>query len=147
MKYIIKKIKEEEQELITINCHSIHQEVKEIISFIESLQGSIVGKLDERSYDVNICDILYIESIDGKSFMYTQKEVYQIKEKLYEIEELLEEKSFLRISKSSVVNLMKIKGIKPALNGRFIALLSNGEEIIISRKYVSEFKKKIRGGK
>ena len=53
----------------------------------------------------------------------------------------------MRISKSVVVNLMKIKALKPAMNGRFSAVLSNGEEVIISRKYVPCLKEKIRGGK
>ena len=65
----------------------------------------------------------------------------------YEIEHLPEEKQFLRVSKSVIVNLMKIKAIKPALNGRFIAVLQNGEEVIISRKYVSALKNKLKEGK
>ena len=40
---------------------------------------------------------------------------------------------------------MKIDSVKPAMGGRFGAVLSNGEEIIISRKYVSELKKTLRG--
>lgn len=40
---------------------------------------------------------------------------------------------------------MKIISVKPALGGRFSVVLSNGEEIIILRKYVSELKKVLRG--
>ena len=42
--------------------------------------------------------------------------------------------------------LLLIRSMKPALNGRFCATLMNGEDVIISRKYVQEFKEKIRGG-
>ena len=40
---------------------------------------------------------------------------------------------------------MKIKAIKPALNGRYSAILQNGEEVIISRKYVVELKRALKG--
>ena len=59
--------------------------------------------------------------------------------------EVLKEKYFLRVSKSVILNLMKVKTIKPALNGRYSAMLQNNEEIIISRKYVAELKRALKG--
>jgi len=61
-------------------------------------------------------------------------------------EKLYGERSFFRCSKSVVVNLMKIEFMKPALNGRFMATLNNNEKVIISRQYVTELKKKLKGG-
>ena len=40
---------------------------------------------------------------------------------------------------------MKIKSIKPALNGRYSAILQSGEEVIISRKYVMQLKSALKG--
>ena len=60
---------------------------------------------------------------------------------------MLDEKKYIRISKSSLLNLMKVKSIKPALNGRFSAILINGEEIIISRKYVPALKNTLKGNR
>ena len=88
----------------------------------------------------------YIEAVDNKVFLYTVKQVYETRQKLYELEELLREKYFLRVSKSLLLNLMKVRAIKPALNGRFTAVLQSGEEIIISRKYVPELKAALKGG-
>lgn len=58
---------------------------------------------------------------------------------------MLREKYFLRVSKSLVLNLMKIKSIKPALNGRYSAILQSGEDVIISRKYVMHLKSALKG--
>lgn len=66
--------------------------------------------------------------------------------KLYELEAILKEMYFLRVSKSLCLNLMKVTAIRPALNGRFTAILQNGEEILISRKYVPDLKKALKGG-
>ena len=75
--------------------------------------------------------------IDGNRF--------RLRQRLYELEEMLKAKHFLRISKPMLVNLMKIKSIQPAFNGRFTAVLSSGEKIIISRSYVKALKAALKG--
>ena len=102
---------------------------------------------DDRIYEVPVSDIFYIESVDNKGFIYTKDNVYETKQKLYELEELLKEKHFLRISKSMLLNLMKVSAIKPALNSRFTAQLQSGEQVVISRKYVPELRKALKGEK
>ena len=102
--------------------------------------------MDDRQYELALSDIYYIEAVDNRTFLYCTKQVYETRLKLYELEQLLAGKSFARISKSTIVNLMKIKAIKPALNSRFIAILSNQEEIMITRKYVPVLREKMRGG-
>ena len=61
------------------------------------------------------------------------------------MEEVLKNNRFLRVSKSTVLNLMKVSAIKPALNSRFTAVLFSGEQIVISRKYVPALKKALKG--
>ncbi|MBQ5417573.1 MAG: LytTR family transcriptional regulator DNA-binding domain-containing protein, partial [Oscillospiraceae bacterium] len=94
--------------------------------------------------ELPITDVLYIESVDNRTFLYTDTDTYETREKLYHLEDILREKHFLRISKSMLLNLMKLRSVRPALNGRFSAILSNGEEVIISRKYVSSLKETLR---
>ena len=93
-----------------------------------------------------VVDLFYAESVDDRLFLYTAADSYEIRMKLYELEEMLRNQSFLRVSKSMIVNLMKITSVRPALNGRFLAVLKNGEEIIISRKYVPSRKNILKGG-
>lgn len=141
----ITKTDKTQPETVEIHCHKISDEVKEIVAYVKSRQGQLTGTLDERQFEIAVGDIFYIETVDNKTFMYTQNNVYETKQKLYELEELLRDKRFLRISKSTLLNLMKISSIKPALNGRFTAVLRSGEEIVISRKYVPQFKKTLKG--
>ena len=141
----ITRIEKDIPELIEIYCHAVSDEVREIIAFVRSRQGQISGTLDERQYEISVTDIFYIETVDNRSFIYTKGKVYESKQKLYELEEMLKEKHFLRVSRSMILNLMKISSIKPAMNGRFTAVLRSGEQIIISRKYVPELKKALKG--
>lgn len=140
------KVAKEQAEQIEIRCHEITEEVREIVAFVKTRQGQLTGVQEGKQYEVPVSDILYIEAVDNKVFLYTKKQVYETKQKLYELEDLLREKYFLRVSKSLLLNLMKVQSIKPALNGRFMAVLQSGEEIIISRKYVPELKKALKGG-
>lgn len=140
------KIAKEQPEQMEIRCHEITEEIKEIVIFVKTRQGSLTGILEDRQFEVPVSEVCYIEAVDNKVFLYTVKQVYETRQKLYELEELLREKYFLRVSKSLLLNLMKVRAIKPALNGRFTAVLQSGEEIIISRKYVPELKAALKGG-
>ena len=140
------KIAKEQPEQMEIRCHEITEEIKEIVSFVKTRQGRLTGLQEDRQFEVPVSEVCYIEAVDNKVFLYTAKQVYETRQKLYELEELLKEKYFLRVSKSLLLNLMKVRAIKPALNGRFTAVLQSGEEIIISRKYVPELKAALKGG-
>ena len=145
MKVQVEIVNPTQEECIRILCHKVTQDISEIVTYIKKRQGTIHAFLDDRQYELALSDIYYIEAVDNRTFLYCTKQVYETRLKLYELEQLLADKSFARISKSTIVNLMKIKAIKPALNSRFIAILSNQEEIMITRKYVPVLREKMRG--
>ena len=147
MEVRVKKIPREQREVVEIGCHEVNDTVKEIAAFVKSRQGQLSCSMEGRQYEIPVRDVLYIESVDNRTFLYTAKQSYEVRQKIYELEECLKEKRFLRVSKSSLLNLMKVESIKPALNGRFSAILTNGEEIIISRKYVPDLKNTLRRGR
>ena len=141
----ITKIELDKPEILEIRCHEISDEVREIVAFVKSRQGQLTGTADDRMYEIAVSDIFYIESVDNKTFIYCKNREYETKQKLYELEEMLRDKHFLRVSKSVLLNLMKVSSIKPTLNSRFTAVLFSGEQVIISRKYVQEIKKALKG--
>ena len=143
----ITKIGKDQPEYIEIHCYRISDEVREIIAFVKSRQGQLTGTADERQYEIAVSDVFYIESVDNRNFIYTKDKVYETRQKLYELEEMLKDKHFLRVSKSTLLNLMKVSAIKPALNSRFTAVLFSGEQIVISRKYVPALKQTLKGEK
>ena len=141
----IEQIGKEEEELVVIRCRAVTEEVREIADFVRSRQGRLSGTADAKRYEIAVAEICYIESVDGKTFLYTNERVYESPFRLYELEERLQSKHFLRIAKSMLVNLMKIQSIQPAFNGRFTAVLSSGERIVISRSYVKALKAALKG--
>ncbi len=141
----VKLIHPEENEYVRIGCHKVDDRIDEITRFIKSRQGNLEGYSEGDMYNIPIADVYYIESVDDKTFLYLEKETYESRKRLYELEKTTDSFHFVRISKSVVVNLMKVDSIKPALNGRFLCKLKNGEDVIISRKYVQVLKEKLKG--
>ena len=145
MEIRVLKIARNEPEELEIRCHEVTEEVKEIVTFVKSRQGQLTGVIEGKQYEIPVTDVYYIEAVDNMVFIYGLQKVYETRQKLYELEGILREKYFLRVSKSLVLNLMKVKSIKPALNGRYSAILHSNEEIVISRKYVPDLKRALKG--
>ncbi|MBO4863313.1 MAG: LytTR family transcriptional regulator DNA-binding domain-containing protein [Eubacterium sp.] len=146
MELKVRRVPIEEPEVLEIRCHKVSDDVQEIISFVKSRQGQISTEKDGHRIEIPLIDIFYAESVDNRLFVYTAKDSYEVKLKLYELEDMLRGRTFIRVQKSLLLNLMKIKSIKPALSGRYTALLKNSEEVVISRKYVSDLKNALKGG-
>ena len=146
MKIYIRSVSKDIEERIMIECHEVREDIKEIVDFVKSKDTTLTAYMDQDVFYISLHDIYYIDSVDNKVFVYLKDKVYELKNKLYEFESLYAGKSFFRCSKSVIVNLIKIECIKPALNSRFVAKMKNGEEVIISRKYIPDLKQKLQGG-
>lgn len=128
---------------IIVRYREMDEPLKRVVAAIRLACGSLIGRQEEKSYILNAEDIFYFEAVDGKVFIYAEKEVYETSLRLYEIESRFEETDFFRASKSVVANLSKISSVQAVFNGRFEARMKNGERIIISRQYVPLLKKKL----
>ena len=121
---------------IVINCRRIDDEVMRLKYHIELFDKKLRAKKDNELHFINSFDVLYFESVDNRTFLYTEDDVFEIKQRLYELEVVLSDKDFIRISKSQIVNINKIKSLKPELNRTILVTMCNGEQLYISRKYV-----------
>ncbi len=101
---------------------------------------SISGRIDQKIYVLSPEDISLFYTIKGKVFADSKNFTYEIRQKLYEVEDLLVGTSFIRISKSAIVNIHRIKNIEVTFNGSLVVKFSNGHEEIISRRFVSKVK-------
>lgn len=142
MKIVILEPQDNEDEQIIFKCRRMTPELLRIIARLKA-QDSLAAYNGSDIYRIRPGDIYYIETVDNKVFFYLKEKVYESRQKLYELEESLSCYDFLRVSKSVIVNLNKIKFISPAYSGRFEASMDNGERVIISRQYVPDLKKRL----
>ena len=140
-KVTINQIDTDKSEEIVINCYEINDEVLQIVEKLKKSETVLLGSKDSEMFQIELKDIYYIESVDNKTYICMQKNVFESKLKLYEIEELIKNTKLFRCSKAMILNLAKIRSVSPSVNGRFEAKLLNGESVIISRQYVPNLKK------
>ena len=84
-------------------------------------------------------DVFMLRVEDKQVKVYTENNQYLIKKPLYQVEENLNS-DFVRISKTTIVNLRKIERVAPSLKGMMFIQLKNGLKDNISRKYLPDFK-------
>ena len=142
MKIVIEEPKDGDEDEIIVRCRNISPEIIQMLNKLKP-QELLIAHIDNEVHRLHPSDIYYIEAVNNKTFLYGEVLVYESKHKLYELEETLQNNDFLRVSKSTIINLSKLKSFSPAISGRLEATLINGERIIISRQYVGILKMRI----
>ncbi|MCR5103148.1 MAG: LytTR family transcriptional regulator [Eubacterium sp.] len=141
MKVDIKTDQTEESVLVEIHCRDITSEISKLERYIKRFRAFIPASYEGEMVKLAIEAILYIESVDKKTFIYTENKVLMTDKRLYELEELLDKKDFFRCSKSTIIHLNKVERLKPEITRNIIATLTNGENVVVSRRYAGELKK------
>ena len=85
-------------------------------------------------------EIIRIYASGGKVYARTAAGEFTLRLRLYELEERLDKRIFVRISNSEIVNLRSVKGFDLSYTGTIRVKLSNGESTFVSRRYVSKIK-------
>ncbi len=131
-------------EEIIIRCKSMTEDVLRLQTLITNTEcGEIELELGGQIHFVEIPKILFFESADGKTTAHTDSRMYYTDKKLYELESILP-KSFLRISKSCIINIKAVSSIRRDLTGIGEAYFSNTvKKVYISRGYYKQFRERI----
>ena len=140
MKLSVEQIPREYEEEVIVRCYNSQEKWVEAIRAITVGEISISSFADERVYRLKLSDVYYFEVVEGRSFLYCEKSVFECKKKLYEFEELCRHSMLFRCSKSVILNADKIQYVHPTVSGRFEATLTNNEKVTISRQYVGKLK-------
>lgn len=125
---------------VIIKCEKVNEEVIRLQSHINRFRGKLTAKRDHEMVFVELSEVLYFESVDNRTFLYTEDEVMEVKHRLYELEEMLPPEDFFRISKAQIVNINRVKTLAPGFNRTLFATMTNGEQVYISRKYAVDLR-------
>lgn len=144
MKYRVERISEGEDEVI-VRCREVTAEIQQLLLQLQNTVRRLVGTKDGVQVLVDTQDILYIESVDGKTFVCTAQDVVRVEHTLQQLEQLLTAANFFRCSKAMILNINKVQKLKSLASNRIDATMQSGEHILISRTYASEFRKRLKG--
>lgn len=128
---------------VLIRCQEMTADVEGIIAFLRMMNHQLVGIKGDETFIIEANDVLYAETVEKKLFLYTATDTYEASLRLYELEERLSRLGFMRISKSTVVNLKKVKSLRTEVNRKIRLTLVNDENIIVSRQYAEAFKERL----
>ena len=128
---------------ITINCTAVSEELQKVVATLRALDSKLTGVKNGQTFILDASEILYIDTVDKKTFLYAESDVYETSLRLYELEEQLSKNDFFRAGKSSIINFSKIKSLKSDIDGRIIVAMENNEKLIVSKQYASFIKNKL----
>lgn len=129
---------------IDISYSNMTKQLSKMISYIYQYEYTVEAFLNGKTFFIPLDEILYFDTADRKTFVYTYNQVYECKKALIAVENELSNTTVIRINKGTLLNIAALINVKPYPNHRLLAELSNGEHLIISRKYISILKNTIR---
>jgi len=134
-----------EEDEVTIKCKEINQTIKRVQQSISS--ANLIPKLifykNDTEYYLNINDILFFETSENSVEAHTEKEVYKIKYRLYELEEMLPN-NFVRVSKSTILNVNQIYSINRNLtSSSLVQFYKSYKQVYVSRNYNKILKQRL----
>ncbi|MBE5875837.1 MAG: LytTR family transcriptional regulator [Lachnospiraceae bacterium] len=128
---------------VTIDCPKVDENIHRLKMHIEKFDSRIKGSCNGELCFVEIGDVYYFDAVDNRTFLYTKTECVEVTYRLYELEEMLADKDFIRISKSQIVNIQKMKSLVPQINRTILVTMDNEECLCISRRYVKSMKERL----
>ena len=124
-----------------IHTNELTDNITRAMSILESEDSNDMLAVKKGS-DIALLEFsdVYMFRVENKQVkVYTDSSEYQVKKPLYQVEESLGS-DFVRISKTTIVNLKKVERVAPSLKGMMFIQLKNGLKDNISRKYLPDFK-------
>lgn len=126
---------------IVILTESVTEEVNDIVKKLSEDAPRIIAGIKEGKVEIlEKSDIIRIYSGGGKVFAVCDKGEYVLRMRLYEAEERLDPRAFVRISNSEIINLKKVESFDLSFTGTILVRLSNRTITYVSRRYVAKVK-------
>lgn len=130
-----------DETLVTIECPELTEDVQEVLTFIKgSTTKFLIGKEGDMQHIIKPNEIHYCHTENEKVIAVTKKGSFQLRERLYELEELLPTHQFIRLSKSVIANLYELSRFEASFNGTLCVHFKSGAKEYVSRTYVKDIK-------
>ena len=138
---------EEQLEEIEVHIRAarISEELRQIeraLAEIAHGTSKLVFYKKETEYYLSLTDILFFETDAKQVILHTQDKAYLVKHKLYELENILGA-GFMRISKSTIINLDQIYGLTRSISDCKIQFHDTYKTVYASRRYYKELRTRL----
>lgn len=143
------EIDDEQSEEIVIRCKKMTKEIDDLQSLIKesfkNKQINIALYKDSQEFFISIDKILFFETDGNIVNAHTVDDMFQVKYKLYELEEMLPS-YFMRVSKSTILNINEIYSINKKIQSSSEVMFQNTyKQVYVSRMYIKPLMEKMKG--
>ena len=135
-------INETEEDKVLIYSKERTKFVDEIESLVESTNIDLTGTYNEEIIKINVNDVSCFISENNKVYALINEKKYQIKQRLYQIEEM-NLQSFIKLNQSCIANKNKIKKFESTIGGALKVIFKNGYIDYISRRELKNVKERM----
>jgi two-component system LytT family response regulator len=125
-------------EVVLRNNTNVNQKLLSMLEHIESHKKSldrILVKSAGKVFFLKFDEIDWVESAGNYVKLHVGSESHLLRETMSEMERKLGDEKFVRIHRTVIVNLDRIKELQPWFNGEYIVILNNGIKLTASRGY------------
>lgn len=144
MKITLQHITEGMEEII-IKYKNMTEQIDGIVNYINREEKKLIGTKEGQQFIIQPGNVIYLESVEGVTYLYTNTEIYRSGMSLSAAEAAYMEEGYFRCSKSMVLNIYRIKKLKSEAGNRINAMMDNGEHVMISRRYAKELRNILKG--
>ena len=141
MKIELKLEPDAKERKVVIVTDAVDDEIQELMRRISREQSQLLAGFSEDSVKlIDQTEIIRCFASDGKVFAVTAAGEFVLRLRLYELEERLDKRCFVRISNSEIINLRKVRNFDLSYTGTIRVTMKNGDSTFVSRRYVSRIK-------
>lgn len=122
---------------IIIHCKNLNSEIQKIEQSIQDVTMIPIIRFYQKDveYYISLDEILFFETDESMMMAHTKDDVYQVKYRLYELEEILPS-YFLRVAKSTILNIHHIYSITKNITASSIVEFNKShKQVYVSRMY------------
>jgi two-component system LytT family response regulator len=115
----------------------IHDQLSALLQELRPATQSdrIAVKTDGRVVFVKASDVDWVEAADNYVSLHIGKDAHLLRETMTNIEQRLPKEKFIRISRSTIVNIERIKELQPLFHGEYAVILRDGTKLTLSRSH------------
>lgn len=128
---------------VVIRCPRLDAGTTRLVELLQLSDARLTGEREGETCLLDAGQVLYIDTVDRGTFLYTVEGVYETRMRLYELEDQLAGRDFVRVSRSALVNFAQVRSLRPEMGGRLRLTMANGEIVIANRQYVPAIKAKL----
>lgn len=129
---------------IIINAPAMTEEIQNIVQYISNVNGipnKILANKNDEIYFIDLNKVICFFSKDKNNYVRIREGIYKIKYKLYELEENLSSKEFIRISKSCIINMNQVKCFDTSVLGTILVKMEDNSSEIVSKRNIPQIMK------